>query len=118
MPIPEFKKLVDEVKQDIVEISPQTLQQMQAGGEKFLLIDVRQPEDWQGGIIPGAECLSRGVLELNIDQLTTDMDANIVVYCNGGSCSALAAHSLQRMGFHNVHSLAGGYNGWSAAGGK
>jgi rhodanese-related sulfurtransferase len=115
MPMPEFKQLVDEIRREITEISPQALRQMQAAKEDFLLIDVRQPEDWQQGIIPGATKLSRGVLELNIDQLTTDKDRRIVVYCNGGSCSALAAHMLQRMGFRDVHSLAGGYNGWKAS---
>jgi sulfur-carrier protein adenylyltransferase/sulfurtransferase len=115
MAMPEFKQLVDEVKRDITEIPAQALRQMQEANEKFLLIDVRQPEDWQQGVIPGAVKLSRGVLELNIDQLTTDKERKIVVYCNGGSCSALAAHSLQRMGFRNVHSLAGGYNGWKAS---
>lgn len=115
MPMPEFKQLVEEVKRDITEISPQALRQMQAAKEDFLLIDVRQPEDWEKGGIPGAAKLSRGVLELNIDQITTDKERRIVVYCNGGSCSALAAHMLQRMGFRNVLSVAGGYNAWKAS---
>jgi rhodanese-related sulfurtransferase len=113
MPMPEFKQLVDMIKgEGVAEISPEELRQMKNRGEDFSLIDVREPDDWKSGIIPDAQTLSRGVLELKIDQITTDKDRKIVLYCNGGACSALAAHMLQRMGFRNVHSLAGGYNGW------
>ena len=56
--------------------------------------------------------MSRGVLEVNIDQVTTDKNRNIVLYCGGGSRSALAALNLKKMGFRNVKSLAGGFRGW------
>src|ERR1700687_2217372 len=112
MTMPEIKQLVDEVKLEVREVSVDTLRQMKASGEEFSLIDVREPEDWQKGTIPGAATIARGVLELKIDQVTTDKEHKIVLYCGGGSCSALAAHMLQRMGFRNVLSLAGGYGGW------
>lgn len=116
MPMDEFKQLVEQIKREGVrEISPATLREMRSSGEDFTLIDVRESDDWKNGIIPGARTMSRGVLELNIDQITTAKDRKIVVYCNGGSCSALAAHMLQRMGFRNVLSLAGGYNGWMSS---
>jgi rhodanese-related sulfurtransferase len=112
MTMPEFKQLVDEVKREVREVSVDGLRQMKAGGEDFSLVDVREPEDWQKGTIPGAATIPRGMLELNIDQVTTDKDRKIVLYCGGGSRSALAAYMLQRMGFRNVFSLAGGYGGW------
>ena len=112
MAMPEFKKLVDELKREIREIPIETLRQMKADGEDFSLIDVREPEDWQKGTIPGAATIARGVLELNVDQVTTDKDRKIVLYFGGGSRSTLAAYMLQRMGFRNVLSLAGGYRGW------
>jgi rhodanese-related sulfurtransferase len=112
MAMPEFKKLVDEVKGEVREISPSTLLQMKTDGEEFSLVDVREPEDWQKGTIAGAATIARGVLEMNIDQVTTDKDRKIVLYCGGGSRSALAAYMLQRMGFRNVLSLEGGYRGW------
>lgn len=112
MPLPEFKQLVDEVKREVREIPASTLRQIKAAGEDFSLIDVREPDDWQKGTIPGAAKIPRGVLELNIDQVTADKDRKIVLYCGGGSRSALAAYMLQRMGFRNVLSLAGGYRGW------
>ncbi|HEV2117075.1 MAG TPA: rhodanese-like domain-containing protein [Terriglobales bacterium] len=77
------------------------------------MIDVREKEDAAKGMIPGAVHISRGVLELNIDQVTTDKDKKIVLYCGGGSRSALAAWMLKKMGFQNVISLAGGYRGWN-----
>lgn len=112
MPMPEFKQLVDEVKREVREIPGDELRRMRAEGEDFSLIDVREPDDFQKGIIPGAAAVPRGVLELKIDQVTTDKDRKIVLYCQAGGRSALAAYMLQRMGFRNVHSLAGGYNQW------
>lgn len=115
MAMPEFKQLVDEVKREVREVSADSLRQMKAGGEDFSLIDVREAEEWQKGTIPGAQTIARGMLELNIDQVTTDKDRRIVLYCGGGGRSALAAYMLQRMGFRNVLSLAGGYNGWKSS---
>jgi len=118
MPMPEFKQLVDQVKKEVREIDVARLKQMKAGGEAFALIDVRKPEDWQKGTIPGAATIARGVLELDIDKVTTDKDKKIVLYCGGGSRSALAAYMLQKMGFRNVLSLAGGFKGWKESEGK
>jgi rhodanese-related sulfurtransferase len=112
MTMPEFKQLVDEVKREVREISADDLRKMKAGGEDFSLIDVREREDWYQGTIPGAQTITRGMLELKIDLVTTDKDRKIVLYCGGGSRSALSAYMLQRMGFRNVFSLAGGYGGW------
>jgi rhodanese-related sulfurtransferase len=64
-------------------------------------------------MIPGAVHISRGMLEHNIDQVTSDKDKKIVLYCGGGSRSALSAWMLKKMGFNNVISLAGGYRGWN-----
>ncbi len=115
MSLPEFKRLVYEAKSEIDEINTAELKQMQQSGEDFVLIDVREREEYAKGAIPGAVNLPRGILEMNIDQITTDKERKLVLYCDGGSCSALAAFSLQKMDFHNVMSLAGGYQGWQAA---
>jgi rhodanese-related sulfurtransferase len=56
------------------------------------------------------------MLEYKIDQVTTDKSRKIVLYCGGGSRSALAAESLKKMGFKDVISLAGGYKGWKESG--
>ena len=112
MPLPEFKQLVDEAKSQIKEIGPDDLRQMQQSGEDFTVIDVRERDEQAKGTIPGAVNLPRGILEVNIDQVTTDKDRKLVLYCGGGSRSALAAVNLKKMGFRNVMSLAGGYRGW------
>jgi rhodanese-related sulfurtransferase len=113
MPIPEFKQLVNEAKKEIQEISPDDLRRMQNTAQDFVLIDVREKEDAAKGMIPGAVHISRGTLELNIDQVTTDKDKKIVLYCGGGSRSALSAWMLKKMGFKNAISLAGGYRSWT-----
>ena len=114
MVMPEFHTLVNEAKQQIKEIGVDDLKQMQQSGEDFILVDVRDKEDAAKGMIPNAVNVSRGMLEHNIDQLTTDRNKKLVLYCGGGSRSALAAVSLKKMGFNNVISLAGGYKGWTA----
>ncbi len=112
MPLPEFKQLVDEAKSQIKEIGPDELKKMQQAGEDFTLIDVREPDEQAKGTIAGAVNMPRGILEVNIDQITTDKDRKLVLYCAGGGRSALAALNLKKMGFGNVRSLAGGYRGW------
>jgi len=115
--LPEFKQIVDEAKKEIKEIDLAELKRLQRE-QKIALIDVREKEDHQQGMIPGAVGMPRGVLELNIDQVTTDKDKPIVCYCGGGSRSALAAQSLKKMGFKNAMSLIGGYRGWKASEGE
>jgi len=112
MPLPEFRQLVEEAKSQITEIAADDLRRMQQSGEDFTLIDVREREEQAKGTIPGAIKLPRGILEVNIDQITADKDRKLVLYCGGGSRSALAALSLKKMGFRNVLSLAGGYRNW------
>ncbi len=113
MALPEFKQLVDEAKKQIQEIDVAELKRMQQAKEDFLLIDVREKEEAARGMIPGAVHLSRGMLEVNIDQVTTDKNKKIVLYCGGGFRSALSAASLKKMGFKSPISLAGGWKAWS-----
>ena len=112
MPLPEFKQLVDEAKSQISEINPDELKRMQSAGDDFTLVDVRERDEQAKGTIPGAVEMPRGILEVNIDQITTDKERKLVLYCGGGSRSALAAVNLKKMGFRNVISLAGGYKAW------
>ncbi len=111
--MPEFTQLVNEAKKEVQEVGPAELKQMQQSGEDFVLIDVRESEEVARGVIPGAIAIPRGVLEVRIDQVTTDKEKKMVLYCGGGSRSALAGWMLKKMGFKNILSLAGGYGGWS-----
>jgi len=103
-----FEKLVGEAKENIHEISPkETAAALKR--EDILLIDVRDPDEWQEGHIPGAKNFSRGTVELEIEEAAPDLSTPIITHCGGGGRSALAAESLQRMGYTNVKSMAGGF---------
>ena len=112
MPLPEFKQIVDDARRHIQEIGPSDLVRMQQAGEDFTLIDVREPDEHAKGTIAGAVTMPRGILERDIDQVTSDTNRKIVLYCAGGFRSLLAAQSLKSMGFNDVISLSGGYRGW------
>jgi phage shock protein E len=109
-----FKKLADDAKSHITEISALEASQQQKTGA--LLIDVREAEEFAKEHAPGAVHLSRGTLELKIEEAAPDTAKPIICYCGGGSRSALAAESLQRMGYTNVASLAGGFKAWKNEG--
>jgi rhodanese-related sulfurtransferase len=110
-----FEKLVAEAKKNIIEISPQDAAQKLKSAEA-VIVDVRDKEEWGEEHIPGAIHLSRGTIELDIEEKVPDEDAMIICHCGGGGRSALAAESLQRMGYKNVRSMTGGFKGWKAAG--
>jgi rhodanese-related sulfurtransferase len=81
-----------------------------------ILIDVREKDEWTEGYIPGARWISRGFLEQRIEDQVPERSAEIVVYCAGGTRSALAAQSLAELGYTNVKSMAGGFSAWKRAG--
>ena len=110
-----YQKLVTEVKKHITEISPQDAAAKLNTGEA-LFIDVRDKDEWDEGHIPGATHLSRGTIELDIEEKVPDPNTMIICHCGGGGRSALAAESLQKMGYKNVRSMAGGFKAWQSAG--
>jgi len=79
------------------------------------LLDVREKVEHDAGHIEGSEHISRGVLEMRIENMPCfkDRDAAILVYCKSGGRSALAAATLQEMGYSNTYSLEGGFDAWS-----
>jgi molybdopterin/thiamine biosynthesis adenylyltransferase/rhodanese-related sulfurtransferase len=81
-----------------------------------VLIDVREKDEWMEGFIPGAQWIPRGFLELRIEDKVPEKDAAVVLYCAGGTRSALAARSLAELGYTNVSSLDGGFSAWKRAG--
>jgi rhodanese-related sulfurtransferase len=110
-----FQKLVAEAKKQITEISAADAQQQTESGAA-VLIDVREDEDWRDDHAKGAKHLDRGIIELEIEEQVPDLTTPIICYCGGGSRSALVAESLQKMGYENVRSLAGGFRAWKEAG--
>lgn len=107
--------LVTEARTRIREVSPAEALALHAkGGTTFL--DVRDLQEVNLGRIPGAVHVSRGQLESKVEGVLS-RDTPLVVYCGGGSRSALATDTLRQMGYENVSSLAGGFRGWAESGG-
>jgi len=110
-----FEKLVADAKKKITEISPQDAAAKSKSGEA-IIADVREKDEWDEEHIPGAIHKSRGTIELDIEETIPDTNTLIICHCGGGGRSALAAESLQKMGYKNVRSMAGGFKAWKAAG--
>ena len=111
-----FQDLLAQVKAEITEISVHDLNALLQGDDAPLVIDIREPDELQGGLIPGATACPRGFLEPRIESIQPDRSAPIAVVCAGGTRSALSVHALQQLGYKAVTSVAGGVGGWSRAG--
>ncbi|HEU4633546.1 MAG TPA: rhodanese-like domain-containing protein [Flavisolibacter sp.] len=110
---PEFLHLVDDAKSRIKEVSiSETQQRMQQGAK---LIDVREDNEWQAGHARNAVHLGRGIIERDIVEKFPDKNTELILYCGGGFRSALSADNLQKMGYTNVASMAGGWREWKAS---
>ena len=109
-------QLVQLAKSQITEISAQDLKRRLDTGEDLTVVDVREREEFIQGHLPDAVFIPRGYLELQIEQHQPNRDQPVVIYCAGGVRSALAARNLKEMGYSNVISLVGGFNGWKNAG--
>ena len=110
-----FQKLVADAKQRVTEISAEQAHEQVKRGEAVLL-DVREEAEFRQGHAEGAQHLSKGVIEVEIEDQVPNPDQPIIAYCGGGSRSALVADNLQKMGYTNVRSLAGGMRAWNEAG--
>ena len=109
-------QLVALAKSEITEISAQQLKARVDAGDDLSIIDVREREEFVQGHLPAAKFIPRGHLELQIEQFESNRDKPLVLYCAGGVRSALAARNLKEMGYTDVISLIGGFNGWKNAG--
>jgi rhodanese-related sulfurtransferase len=112
----QFLKLVQDAKRNVKETNVAEVKRRGDAGEKFLLIDVREDNEWAKGHLPGAVHLGKGIIERDIEQNVPDTGAKLILYCGGGFRSALAAENLQKMGYTNVESMDGGWKGWVEAG--
>ena len=113
-----FKDIVDDAKKRVQEVTVEQVQQRLQRGEKLQLVDVREESEWIQGHAAKAVHLSKGVIERDIEKSFPDVDSELILYCGGGSRSALAADNLQKMGYRNVRSLIGGFRSWREAGGS
>ena len=111
-----FQDLVAEAKKHITEISPTDAAQKAKSSNDTVIVDVREKDEFDESHIPDAVNMSRGTLELEVEDKFPDRNMTIICHCGGGGRSALAAESLQKMGYKNVRSMAGGFKAWKAAG--
>jgi rhodanese-related sulfurtransferase len=113
---PEFLKLVDDAKSRVREVNVvEARSKLESGKAK--LIGVREESEWVAGHARGALYLGKGVIERDIEERVPDKKAELILYCGGGFRSALSADNLQKMGYANVSSMAGGWRAWQEAGG-
>ena len=110
-----FDQLVADAKKNITEISVDEAAANVKSGDA-VIVDVREKDEWDEGHIAGATHLSRGTIELEVEEKFPDLNTTVICHCGGGGRSALAAESLQKMGYTNVRSMAGGLKAWKAAG--
>ncbi len=113
---PEFVKLVERVKERVVETTVEEVKRQMDRRDPIFLIDVREDHEYLNGYASSAIHLGRGILERDIEDRIPDKQAPIVLYCGGGYRSALAAANLLEMGYAQVRSMAGGFKAWKAAG--
>ena len=109
---PGFLAIVNDARSRVTECTVADVAAWQAADEAFRLVDVREESEWNRGHLPGAEHLGKGIIERDVEEAIPDNAEKIVLYCGGGYRSALAADSLQKMGYTNVISMDGGFSGW------
>jgi len=117
-------QIVAEARQTVSELTVAQAKEELEQGHVNLVLDVREPAEWEKGHIPGVLLAPRGMLEWYADpttpyakpELTTQRDARIIVTCASGGRSMLAAQTLRKMGYTDVVNMAGGFNEWSKQG--
>ena len=108
--------LLAELRRDYRETDPASVQATLGKPDAPIIIDVREPNETDQGIIEGAIVLPRGRLEMDIEKLVPDRSKPIVAYCAGGNRSLFAVEGLARLGYTNLLSMAGGFTRWKNEG--
>src|SRR6266487_2640363 len=111
-----YRDMLKAVKSRIREVDVRQLDASRNESTKPVVIDIREQDEVEQGIIPGAIHIPRGFLESRVEQYIPDVATPVVAYCAGGSRSAFAAETLQQMGYKDVASLKGGFGAWKDAG--
>ena len=113
---PRFLKIVDDARSRIQQTSVDQIKARLDRGDKFLLVDVREDNEWQKDHLPSAIHLSKGIIERDVETKVPDLNTEMVLYCGGGFRSALAADNLQKMGYTRAISMDGGIREWREKG--
>ena len=110
---PKFLRLVEDAKSRIREVTVDDVKRDREANADLVLVDTREESEWAAGHAAGAIHLGKGIIERDVEKTIQGADKKIVLYCGGGYRSALAADTLQRMGYTNVFSMAGGWRAWN-----
>jgi rhodanese-related sulfurtransferase len=113
-----FLRLVDDAKSRIREVTVAETQARLRQNPEAKLIDVREDNEFEAAHAAGATHLGKGIIERDIETAVPDKNTELIFYCGGGYRSALVADVLQKMGYTNVFSMAGGWKAWQEAGGE
>ena len=113
---PRFLAIVEAARNEIAECEASDVRKMMEDGAPLVVVDVRERHEFEAGHLEGAVHIGKGVIERDVEKHDFADDARIVLYCGGGYRSAIAAKSLQDMGWTNVASLWGGWRGILAEG--
>jgi len=113
---PTAQELLKQAQAHITEVTPDQVKAAMDKGEGAVILDVREPEEYEAGHLPGAILIPLEVLKSKIRKQVPDTSTTVYAYCRGGGRSAMATWRLQRLGFTNVSSMAGGYLAWVEAG--
>jgi rhodanese-related sulfurtransferase len=111
-----FLALVNDAKTRIKEVSVDETRERMKSHSQTKLIDVREDHEWNEAHAEGSIHLGKGIIERDIEATIPDKATEVILYCGGGYRSALAADVLQKMGYTNVFSMAGGWKAWKTAG--
>ena len=113
--MPTFREMLASAKSSIREVEPAQAAEEIADGPTVVL-DVREPDEYEQGALPGAVHIPRGTLETSVEGRIPDKSSHVVVYCAGGTRSAFAAQTMQELGYTDVASVIGGFNRWKDEG--
>ena len=113
--MPTFREMLASAKAAIREVEPaEAEQEIDEGGA--VVLDVREPDEYEQGALPNAVHIPRGTLETSVEGRIPDKSSHVVIYCAGGTRSAFAAQTLQELGYTDVASVVGGFNRWKDEG--
>lgn len=111
-----YKELMDEARAAVPEVTVDDVKARLENGQRPVLLDVREREEYREGHLEGALALPRGFMEMRVEEAVPDKATPVVAYCAGGVRSLIAARTLKEMGYTDVSSMAGGYTAWKNAG--
>jgi sulfur-carrier protein adenylyltransferase/sulfurtransferase len=112
--MPTYQEMLEQKRASVREVDARESARLRELGT--ILVDIREQDEVDQGIIPGAVHIPRGFLEMRIEETIRDRDTPVIVYCAGGVRSIFGAEALNDLGYRDVASMAGGFSGWKAAG--